>query len=299
MESTRHDDRPCLCFLLRCWSIALRPRVAAVCRPRKENRHAVCGTPGGSRFDSGGRYGRGRAVCDLRRNPLWRRWPKKAFGVYEGDNPPRFCMACSGARNAGREPGGISLVRIRCTRSAFLRPSRLWPRSGTVQKTCFSRFPAALATGFARGCFAFLFRRTPSSFKIRRTTTISRQKGKIGRLPRDGTGSLPLDRSSFFVRGAGTSSIRLFEMLEAGIAPVIISDDWIPPHGPRWDEFALRMPERDVGRVYEIVKSHEGEFGERGARRPDELTKVFAPTGIGNSCWLRSSIFGTRSKYPR
>jgi Exostosin family len=33
-------------------------------------------------------------------------------------------------------------------------------------------------------------------------------------------------------RGAATSSVRIFEMMEAGIAPVIIADDWLPPVGP-------------------------------------------------------------------
>jgi hypothetical protein len=28
-------------------------------------------------------------------------------------------------------------------------------------------------------------------------------------------------------------------MMEAGIAPVIISDVWVPPLGPNWSEFAL------------------------------------------------------------
>ena len=40
------------------------------------------------------------------------------------------------------------------------------------------------------------------------------------------------------------SSIRIFEMMEAGIAPVIMSNNWLPPVGPSWEEFALFVPER-------------------------------------------------------
>ena len=41
-------------------------------------------------------------------------------------------------------------------------------------------------------------------------------------------------RSKFVLcpRGAGASSIRLFEAMQAGVAPVISSDDWIPAAGP-------------------------------------------------------------------
>ena len=28
--------------------------------------------------------------ANLRRNHVWRRFPEKSFGIYEGDNPPRF-----------------------------------------------------------------------------------------------------------------------------------------------------------------------------------------------------------------
>src|SRR5215471_15211505 len=28
--------------------------------------------------------------ANLRRNQVWQRFPRKSFGIYEGDNPPRF-----------------------------------------------------------------------------------------------------------------------------------------------------------------------------------------------------------------
>jgi len=44
-------------------------------------------------------------------------------------------------------------------------------------------------------------------------------------------------------RGIGTSSYRLFETLEAGRAPVIISDQWVPTPHINWD-FAVKVRER-------------------------------------------------------
>jgi hypothetical protein len=49
--------------------------------------------------------------------------------------------------------------------------------------------------------------------------------------------------------GAGVSSIRIFETMQAGRVPVILSDDLVLPEGPAWDRFSIRLREnqyRDV-----------------------------------------------------
>ena len=65
-------------------------------------------------------------------------------------------------------------------------------------------------------------------------------------------------------RGYGASSIRIFEMMEAGVAPIIISDEWVPPWGPNWKEFAIFVKEKNIKNIYQIVKSYESEFEQRG-----------------------------------
>jgi hypothetical protein len=65
-------------------------------------------------------------------------------------------------------------------------------------------------------------------------------------------------------RGAGASSIRIFEAMQAGVTPVIISDAWLPAAGPVWKEFAIFVPERKIHQLYDILKSHESEWMERG-----------------------------------
>jgi hypothetical protein len=59
--------------------------------------------------------------------------------------------------------------------------------------------------------------------------------------------------------GCGPSSFRLFEAMEMGRAPIILSDEWVPPPGPQWDEFSVRVPESLVGNISSIVR----EFSER------------------------------------
>lgn len=78
--------------------------------------------------------------------------------------------------------------------------------------------------------------------------------------------------SSAFVlcpRGVCPGAIRFFETLRAGRAPVVISDEWVLPHGPDWDAFVVRVGEAEITRLPEILRELESEATERGklARR--------------------------------
>lgn len=78
-------------------------------------------------------------------------------------------------------------------------------------------------------------------------------------------------RSKFALcpRGAGLGTLRLYEMLALGVAPVILADRWRPPLGPDWESFALFVPEREVADLPEILARHEHRWEEMGraARR--------------------------------
>ena len=65
-------------------------------------------------------------------------------------------------------------------------------------------------------------------------------------------------------RGFGTSSIRLFESMSMGISPIIISDDWIAPKGPIWNEFSIIVNERDIKDLEQIASSYEPRYIEMG-----------------------------------
>ncbi len=66
-------------------------------------------------------------------------------------------------------------------------------------------------------------------------------------------------------RGYGTSSIRLFEALCMGRVPVIISDQWVPPEGPTWQDFSIRIPEKHVESIPETLRQYEEQAAEMGA----------------------------------
>ncbi|PKD19671.1 hypothetical protein APR41_15770 [Salegentibacter salinarum] len=65
-------------------------------------------------------------------------------------------------------------------------------------------------------------------------------------------------------RGEGVNSYRLYEAMEMGITPVIISDDWVPMRGPDWDEFSLRVAEKDIQEIPDILLEKKGEARKMG-----------------------------------
>ena len=65
-------------------------------------------------------------------------------------------------------------------------------------------------------------------------------------------------------RGLGVSSVRLFDTMQMGRVPVILSDDWVEPPGPDWSQFSLRVRERDYARVPALLNEHESRAVEMG-----------------------------------
>ncbi len=78
-------------------------------------------------------------------------------------------------------------------------------------------------------------------------------------------------------RGAGAGSIRLFEVMSAGVAPVLIADSYLLPEGVDWDSFLLRIPEREIGRLPELLEPHMATSAERGALALAAWQKHFSP----------------------
>ena len=75
-----------------------------------------------------------------------------------------------------------------------------------------------------------------------------------------------LKRSKFALcpRGVAPSSVRLYEALKLGIAPVIISDGWKLPLGPEWKDFSIVVPEKHISELEQIAGEHEANYKEMG-----------------------------------
>jgi hypothetical protein len=77
-------------------------------------------------------------------------------------------------------------------------------------------------------------------------------------------------------RGYGTNSIRLFEAMKLGIAPIIISDDFILPNGPNWEEFSIIIKEKDVKDLEQIMMGYEKRYTVMGALARENFEKYFS-----------------------
>jgi len=66
-------------------------------------------------------------------------------------------------------------------------------------------------------------------------------------------------------RGLGTTTLRLYEIMRLGRAPVILSDDWVPPNDLPWGDFSIRVAEsrvRDLPRILATFEPCARELGE-------------------------------------
>jgi hypothetical protein len=67
-------------------------------------------------------------------------------------------------------------------------------------------------------------------------------------------------------RGAAPSSCRIFEAMKAGRVPVIIADGWVPPVGPNWTEFSLRVSEARLDDVPQMLEQTAHRAADMGVR---------------------------------
>ena len=98
-------------------------------------------------------------------------------------------------------------------------------------------------------------------------------------------------------RGVGPSSIRLFEALEVGRCPVIISDEWLPPSFVDWEACSIRIPEGRVRELPAILRAREQEAAVLGAEARRVWEQFFAPERQLNT--LAAACLVIREQSPR
>jgi len=83
-------------------------------------------------------------------------------------------------------------------------------------------------------------------------------------------------------RGIGPSSLRLYETIEAGRVPVIISDSWVAPPQIDWN-FAVRIPEWEIGSIPKRLRQMEDEWEDRGNAARAAWESAYSPTEVFNT----------------
>jgi len=224
----------------------------------------------------------------LEKSPLPRRFPEKCFVLSEQWEPP-FLLAGIYA-NAPRTAGWRG--RFRTGSYALHHPDfrNAFIESYDYEKEAARRNPDLLASFLGRNCHPVRERLLAMNFPqdkilIEDTSTFNAfshgTEGKIAAQQRYFEICL---RSKFILcpRGAGPNSIRLFEALKLGIAPVIISDAWVRCEGPRWDDFAFFIAEKDIATVETVMERAEPEYRQRGLLARKAYEEFFSPRSYFN-----------------
>lgn len=104
-------------------------------------------------------------------------------------------------------------------------------------------------------------------------------------------------------RGGGTSSFRLFETMMLGRVPVIISDEWVPPEGPDWTSFAIRVEEAEIASIPAVLIERLSDAGEMGCAARTAWLDWFSETSsfhrVIESCLRLSESAARRTGYRR
>lgn len=83
-------------------------------------------------------------------------------------------------------------------------------------------------------------------------------------------------------RGASAGGLRLFEVMQMGVAPVLVSNTFQLPDGPDWDSFLIRAPEGKIKQLPEILDRHVAESAERGRLARLAWEQYFSPPVMFN-----------------
>jgi hypothetical protein len=80
--------------------------------------------------------------------------------------------------------------------------------------------------------------------------------------------------------GWAAASMRIFESMALGVAPVIIADEFVEPAGPDWPAFSLRVKEADVASLESILQQRASRHEAMGERAYEAWCKYFHPNRL-------------------
>ncbi|MBS1821041.1 MAG: exostosin family protein [Acidobacteria bacterium] len=216
----------------------------------------------------------GNGVVD---NPLPRQYPEKTF-VYNDDDV--LTPLLPGVYASATQPRVLRLNRTE--NQKFID----WPNPNvqpieTGKKHLFS-FSGRSSSLLRKRLFRINFRR--DDICVKDTSYYDHWEIQPNRdeNQKEYVATIAASRFALCPKGASAGSYRLFEVMEMGVAPVILSDRYILPHGPDWDSFALRIPERRLRDLATILDRHAHESEERGRRAREEYERWFSSPMVFN-----------------
>lgn len=207
-------------------------------------------------------------------NYLINKYPNKCFVIATKDNPINFFRGLY----ASAEKSLLDFRRIRtCAYNTypFKNNSIQNDNEAEVPKKYLFSFVGANSHPVRKRILELKFKRediciidTSHSFNLwNERNTVGGQSEYVA--------ALLSSKFSLCPRGAGASSIRLFESMKLGIAPVIISDEWIFPNGPDWRRFSIIIKYNQLHLIEDIVSDYENRWCEMGKLAKEAYNRYF------------------------
>lgn len=216
----------------------------------------------------------GNGVVD---NPLPKKYPDKTF-VYNDDDV--LAPLLPGVYASATRPRVFRLNRLESQK--FID----WPNPNVqpmeAEKKYLFSFAGRSSSLLRKRLFRIHFRR--DDVYVRDTSHYDHWEIQPDRdeHQKQYAATIAASRFALCPKGASAGSYRLFEVMQMGVAPVVISDRYILPEGPDWDSFALRVPEWKIASLPKILDRHAHESEERGRRAQQEYEKWFSSPMVFN-----------------
>jgi hypothetical protein len=226
----------------------------------------------------------GRDPQDLLNHPLYKKYTDRCAVYTEDDNylplaPGVYCSAHQDEHaRAGRIFSYSYVSRNGRYKNSFLAEvASDTPRLRTTEKRFLFTFQGGSTSLLRKRLFNMKFDRT--DVLIENTSKYYHwDDSQADRMDRQRTYAETLAASHFVLcpRGAGMGTIRFFEVMAAGVAPVLMADDYQLPVGPQWDKFLLRIAEKDMARLPELLEARLASAAERGRLAREAYVEFFS-----------------------
>jgi hypothetical protein len=222
----------------------------------------------------------------IRKTPEYQNYKEKCIVVSEIDLPTYFLPACYAAVNNTARLGKGRTMSIPYLLSQISVPN---PFIGEISATAERKYLYSFrggATSWVRKKMLKVLASTDDTL-IQDSNFYRHWNFDTGyaseKLNHQSEYANVLASSSFVLcpRGAGVSSIRLFEVMRAGRVPVILADNWTPVPGIPWEEFALFIPENKITELDQIIRSKQGDALRMGAKAREAWQKYCSPGADG------------------
>lgn len=248
------------------------PGMYAIAQQARPQRHTLTGDPAAADLILfvGNCDPFGRGIVD---NPLVRFYPEKCFiycdddgsvpllpGIYVAAEKPRFF-------SLHRKTNMMWVVGL----NPNMHPAAL------PKKYLFS-FAGGSTSVLRKKLYRLTFKRT--DILVQNTSDYYHwDPSQGGREARQQQYATTIAESHFGLcpRGASVGSLRLFEVMEMGVAPALVSDAFLLPEGPDWNSCLVQIPEGKLAELDTLLAARVPESAAMGRRARELWEQWFAP----------------------